>query len=182
MNPSTEEVTLSSQRIHEGRIINLREDTVSLPSGREGKREIVEHRGAVCIVPILNDGSVVMVRQYRKPAEKELLEIPAGGLEKGEDIQASAERELKEECGLTAARITPLFSMFLAPGYSTELIHCFLAEEMQQGEAEPDEDENLQIEKYSLEELLPMIYDGRIQDAKTIAALLALYHRRVENI
>jgi len=178
MNQQFEEVTLSTERIHEGRIINLREDTVRLPSGREAKREIVEHRGAVCILPVLNDGRIVMVRQYRKPAEAALLEIPAGGLEAGEEPQLCAARELKEECGLTAARLTPLFSFYLAPGYSTELIHCFLAEGMEAGEAEPDEDENLEIEEYSLEELLPMIDDGRIQDSKTVAALLALYRRR----
>ncbi len=173
-----EEVTLSSERIYEGRIINLRQDTVRLPSGREAKREIVEHRGAVCILPVMGDRTIVTVRQYRKPCEGALLEIPAGGLEKDEDVKDCAARELKEECGLTAGKMTPLFSLFLAPGYSTELIHCFLAEDIEAGEAEPDEDENLEIERYSLEELLPMIDDGRIQDSKTVAALLALHRRR----
>lgn len=178
MSTQFEEVTLSTKRIHEGRIINLREDTVRLPSGREGRREIVEHNGAVCILPILDDGRVVLVRQYRKPAEETLLEIPAGGLAPDEEPLACAGRELKEECGFTSNKMTLLFSCFLAPGYSTELIHCFVAEELEGGDAEPEEDENLEIGEYSLEELLPMIDDGRIRDAKTIAGLLALYRRR----
>lgn len=181
MSQLFEEITLSSQRIHEGRIINLREDTVKMPSGREAKREIVEHKGAVCILPLLSDNRIMLVRQFRKPAESALLELPAGGLNQGEDPRECAERELKEECGLVAGKMTPLFSCYLAPGYSTELIHCFLAEGIEEGEAEPEEDENLQLEKYSLEELLPMIDDGRINDAKTIAALLALYRRRVRS-
>jgi ADP-ribose pyrophosphatase len=172
------ENTVSTRRIHEGRIINLREDTVELPSGRTAKREIVEHKGAVCILPVLDDGRVVTVRQFRKPAEAALLELPAGGLEKGEEPIDCARRELAEECGLHAQRVAPMFSMYLAPGYSTELIHCFLAEEMGETEAHPDEDENVEVEVYALDELLHMIDDGRIRDAKTVAALMALYRRR----
>jgi ADP-ribose pyrophosphatase len=173
------EKTISSQRIHEGRIINLREDTVSLPSGRTAKREIVEHRGAVCVVPVLDDGRVVMVRQFRKPAEDALLELPAGGLNANEDPRSCAERELIEECGLQAGQLTSLFTCYLAPGYSTELMHGFLGEKLEEVNATPEEDENLEIEVYALEELLTMIDDGRIRDAKTICGLLALYRKRM---
>jgi ADP-ribose pyrophosphatase len=180
-NVQHSEETISTRRIHEGRIINLREDTIRMPSGRDAKREIVEHKGAVCIVPVQDDGRVVLVRQYRKPAEDALLEIPAGGLEVGEDAEECARRELGEECGLQAVSMTPLWSCFLAPGYSTELIHCFLAETLTPTPAHPDEDENVAVEIYTLDELLPMIDDGRIRDAKTIAGVFALYRRRTAN-
>ncbi|MBV9467664.1 MAG: NUDIX hydrolase [Abitibacteriaceae bacterium] len=174
------ENTISSRRIHEGRIINLREDTVALPSGREGKREIVEHKGAVCIIPVLADGRIVMVRQFRKPAEDVLLEVPAGSLNQGEEPESCARRELVEECNLHAEQLTPIFTCYLAPGYSTELMFGFLGEDLRETPGTPDEDENLEIETYTLDELLPMIDDGRIRDSKTICGLLALYRRRQE--
>ena len=174
------ENTIETRRIHEGRIINLREDTVSLPSGRTGKREIVEHRGAVCIVPVLPDGRVAMVRQFRKPAEEALLELPAGGLEKGESPVDSAARELIEECGLRAHRLTPLFECYLAPGYSTELMFGFLGEELEETDNDPDEDENVEVEIYTLDELMNIMDSGGIRDSKTICGLLALYRRRNE--
>ena len=172
------EPTLSSERIYEGRILNLRRDTIALPSGRETKREIVEHHGAVCVIPVLDDGRIALVRQFRKPAEDVLLEIPAGGLEPNEAPIDAARRELIEECGLRAETLTPLWSCFLAPGYSTELIHCFLAENMTETDTNPDEDEIVNTHFYTLDELLPMIDGGSIRDAKTIAGLLSLYRRR----
>jgi ADP-ribose pyrophosphatase len=172
------EKTLESRRIHEGRIINLREDTVELSNGSTSKREIVEHKGAVCVLPVLPDGRVIMVRQFRKPCEEALLEIPAGGLNAGEDPADCAKRELQEETNQDAGSITHLFSCFLAPGYSTELIHCYIAEDLIETQGTPDEDELLNVEIYTLEELLPMCDDGRIKDAKTLAAIGALYRRR----
>lgn len=176
--PELEEPTLESRRIHEGRIINLRIDTIQMPSGNTAKREIIEHKGAICVIPVLEDNRIVLVRQYRKPAEAALLELPAGGLETGEEPIAAARRELIEECGYDSANLTPLFATYLAPGYSTELIHTFLAEDLTETDAAPDEDENVLVEIYTLEELLPMVYDGRIRDAKTVSGVLALYHRR----
>lgn len=172
------EKTLSTRRLHEGRIINLREDTIELPDGRTGKREIVEHKGAVCVVPILPDGRVIMVRQFRKACEEALLEIPAGSLEIGEDPADCAKRELCEETNQAAGKMTHLFSCFLAPGYSTELIHCYLAEDLSPQAGTPDEDEHLNVETYALDELLAMCDDGRIKDAKTLAALGMLYRRQ----
>jgi ADP-ribose pyrophosphatase len=174
----TTEKTIESRRIYEGRIINLRVDSVQLPSGREGKREIVEHKGAVCVVPLLPDGRVIMVRQFRKPCEEELLEIPAGGLNPGEDPAECARRELTEETNHAAGKITLLFSFYLAPGYSTELIHCYLAEDLSHAEGTPDEDENLNVEIYTLDELMAMCDDGRIKDAKTLAALGTVWRIR----
>lgn len=173
-----EEKTIATQRLHDGRIISMREDTVALPSGRTGKREIIEHKGAVAILPVRPDGKVVLVQQYRHATGEVLLELPAGGLNAGEDPQACAARELIEECGLKAERFTLLFSCFLAPGYSSELIHVFLAEELEDVDAEPEEDENLEIGEYSLDELMQLIDAGQIRDAKTLAGLLALYRLR----
>ncbi len=173
-----DEPTISSERLYEGRLISLRRDTIALPSGREARREIVEHKGAVCIVPVLGDGRIALVRQFRKPAGEVLLEIPAGGLEPNEAPLDAARRELIEECGLRAGKLTPMWSCFLAPGYSTELIHCFLAEDLTPTDTNPDEDEIVETELFHLNDLLPMVDDGRIRDAKTIAALLSLFRRR----
>jgi ADP-ribose pyrophosphatase len=172
-----EEKVIASQRLHEGRIINLREDTVTLPSGRTGKREVVEHKGAVAILPVRENGKIVLVRQFRHATDEVLLELPAGGLNAGEDPRDCAPRELVEECGLRAGKWTLMFSCFLAPGYSSELIHIFLAEELQDVPAEPEEDENLDIGEYSLDELMQLIDEGKVRDAKTLAGLLAYYRR-----
>lgn len=166
------EITTASEKIYEGRVINLRKDEVRLSNGHITQREIVEHRGAICIVPVQKDGKLLLVRQFRKPAEQALLELPAGSLEKHEDPLDCAHRELLEECGLKAAQMTPLFQCYLAPGYSSEYMYGFLAQELEQQEAQPEDDEILELESYSLPELLPMISDGRIRDAKTICGVL----------
>ena len=172
-----EEKTVSTVRIHEGRIINLREDTVTLPTGKTAKREIIEHKGAVCIVPVNSEGKLVFVRQYRKPAEESLLELPAGGLEIGEVPIDCAQRELMEECGLRAGSMTPLFECYLAPGYSTELMYGFLGESLTADAAEADEDEDVEVEEYTLDEALQLLDEGKIRDAKTICGLLAYYRK-----
>lgn len=168
------EKTIASETIYEGRVINLRKDEVLLSNGHVAHREIVEHRGAICVVVVGDDGKVMLVRQFRKPAEQALLELPAGSLEKDEDPLECAHRELLEECGLKAAQMTPLFQCYLAPGYSSEYMYGFVARELEKVEAQPEEDEILELESYTLEELLPMIADGRIRDAKTICGLLML--------
>ena len=173
-----QEKTVSMQRLHEGRIIHLREDTVILPSGRTAKREIVEHKGAVCILPINAEGKIIFVRQFRKPAEAALLELPAGGLETGEEPLECAQRELTEEIGFRAEHMTPLFECFLAPGYSTELMYGFLGENLMEDKAEADLDENIVVEEYSLDEALALLDAGEIRDAKTICGVLAYYRRQ----
>lgn len=172
------EKTLETQRIYEGRIINLRVDTVELITGNTSKREIVEHKGAICLVPVLPDGRIIMVRQFRKPCEKALLEIPAGSLEVGENPEDCARRELQEETNYTTNNITHLFSCYLAPGYSTELIHCYLAEDLVEEGGTPDEDEHLNVELYTLDEVLALCDKGEIQDAKTLAALGMVARRK----
>ena len=166
------ETVIGSEAIFEGRIVRLRVDTVRLPDGSESKREIVAHGGAVCIVPVRDDGTILLVNQFRLPARKVLLEIPAGGMEAGEAPLACAARELEEETGYRAETLTPLFSCYLAPGYSTELIHAFLATGLTQTQTHFDADENLELISLSVAETERRLMEGEFQDAKTIAALL----------
>ena len=168
----------SSERIFEGRIVNLRVDTVRFQNGHTGKREVVEHGGAVAIVPILaDDETVVLVRQWRTPVGGALLEVPAGGIEKGEDPETCAKRELTEEIGQTAAELVHLYTAFVAPGYCTEKIYCYLALGLSDQRADPDEDEFVERVEMKLDAAIAAIATGEIQDAKTIAGLtLAARH------
>jgi len=167
-----EETVIGSQEIYKGRIIDLHVNTVRLPNGNEAKREVVTHHGAVCIVPVHADGTIMMVRQFRLAAGKILMEIPAGTLEKGEEPQDCALRELEEETGYKAATIRPLFAAYLAPGYSTELIHAYLATDLTKTQTHFDEGENLELVTMSLADAMQQVLAGELQDAKTIAALL----------
>jgi len=168
-----EEKTIHSEMIFQGKMINLRVDTVQLPDEKVATREIIEHPGAVAIIPITSDNKIIMVRQYRKPVEDFLLEIPAGKLEYNEKTELCARRELEEETGYSAERMEYLFSFYSTPGFSNEIMHLFIAQKLIQGETKPDEDEYLSIECYSLNELLEMIFNGRIKDSKTIIGILA---------
>ena len=169
------EKILSSDQIYDGKVVNLRVDTIELPSGNVTKREIMEHGGAVCIIPILPDGKIGMIRQWRSAVQEFLWELPAGGIEKGEDPQACAGRELIEEIGYKAGKLSLVFQCFLAPGYSSELMHGFLGEELELVGAQPEPDENIELKPMTMEELLPLIDSGEIRDSKTICGLLALY-------
>jgi ADP-ribose pyrophosphatase len=165
------ETVIGSEEIFEGRIVHLRVDRVRLADGREAKREIVGHRGAVCIVPVL-DGRILLVRQFRLAAGGVLLEIPAGTLNAGEAPDACAARELEEETGYRAGTLRPLFAAYLAPGYSTELIHAYLAEDLTPGTTHLDEDEQVELTPVPIAEIERSILAGEIRDAKTIAAIL----------
>jgi ADP-ribose pyrophosphatase len=165
------ETVIASERIYDGRIVNVRVDTVTLPNGKNGRREIVEHGEAVAIVPIRDDGLVLMVRQFRLAAGGPLLEIPAGGMEKGESPEVCARRELSEEIGMTPDTLIPLYAAFVAPGYTTEKIYGFLARGLKDDRKPGDEDEFVEIVPMTLEEAIAAIASGEIQDMKTIAGL-----------
>lgn len=166
------ETVESSERIYEGKVVNLRVDTVRFQNGKSGKREIVEHGGAVAIVPLLADQkTVVLVRQWRSPVGGPVLEVPAGGLEEGEDPEGCAKRELTEEIGQTAGKLVPLYTAYVAPGYSTEMIYGFLALDLSDEVADADEDEFVERVEMSLNDAIAAIATGEIQDAKTIAGL-----------
>ena len=166
------ELTIGTKRIYEGNIINVRVDTVRMPSGRDATREIVEHSHAVCIVPIDNEGNVVLVRQYRKPAEDALLEVPAGGVEDGEISEEAVLRELQEEIGYTADHLEHLSSFWVAPGWATEYMHAYLATGLRESRLDGDEDENIEVVRLRFDEAVSMLKTGEINDGKTIAALL----------
>ena len=167
-----EEKTISSERIYEGRILNLRKDKVSVKDNKTSYREIVEHNGGVALAAITPEGKMVMVKQYRKAAEKAILEVPAGKIEKGEDHRLTAERELKEETGYSAEKIEFITSFYSSIGYSTEVIYLYLATGLTPGETDFDDNESIEILEYDLPELKKMIFSGEIEDAKTLAAIL----------
>lgn len=175
-----EEKVTSSKRIYNGKIINLRVDTVVLPNGKPSQREIVEHRGAVAMVPLRENGNVILVRQWRTPAHAALLEIPAGTLDPEEQPEAAAHRELIEEINLKAGRMTKLFESYMAPGYTTELIRYFLAQDLVETPGHTDEDEFLDIIEVSLEDAVGKIGSGEIRDAKSISGLLYVERMRRE--
>ncbi|QHJ71091.1 NUDIX hydrolase [Planococcus halotolerans] len=169
-----EEKTISSERIYEGKIINLKVDEVSLPNGRTSKRELIEHPGAVAILAITPENKIIMVEQYRKALERSIIEVPAGKLEKGETPETTAMRELEEETGYTAESLELIQSFSTSPGFADEVIHLFLAEGLHKAEpgAVLDEDEFVELMEVSIEEAEKMMQDNRIYDAKTAFAVL----------
>lgn len=176
------ETHLDSARHFSGRLINLRVDTVRLPDGREARREVVEHPGAVALVALTEDGCVLLVRQWRHPAGRVSIELPAGTLEPGESIELCARRELVEETGIYPNKIEKLIDIYVSPGYSDEVIHIFLASELQAQDDGglpqavvdwvQDPDENIQAMSVPLAEAVQLCLDGRICDAKTITGIL----------
>jgi ADP-ribose pyrophosphatase len=171
------ETQIGTKRIYEGRVINLRVDTVRFEDGTEGKREVIEHNGAVAIVALTDANEVKLVTQFRTPTGKELLEIPAGSINTGEDPLTCAHREIVEEISLAAAKMERLFAMYVAPGYSSEKITMFLATELSPQFAKGDEDEFIKVSTVPIDDALGMIDRGEIEDAKSIAGLFAVARR-----
>ncbi len=163
--------TLSSKTVYKGAIFDVRVDDV-----REGEieyqRDVVVHGGSAVVIPVFEDETVGLVRQYRHAAGKFLLEIPAGSLEDGEDPEIGALRELEEETGYRASKIEKLTEFYVSPGFLTEKMHLFLATELTQTQQNLDDDEIVELIRLPLPEALKMTRDGRIQDAKTIIALM----------
>ncbi|MEG2377106.1 MAG: NUDIX hydrolase [Clostridia bacterium] len=166
------EKTLSESRVYTGRIIKVRVDEVELSDGRLTTREVIEHPGGVGVLPLDADGNVVLVSQYRYPYRAELLEIPAGKLESGEDHRICGERELSEETGCIAGRMDYLGCMYPSAGYLNEKIHMYLARDLTFAEAHPDDGEHLSVSRIPFSELLELIYNDELHDAKTIIAAL----------
>lgn len=172
------EETLSSKSIFNGHIINLQVDTVRLPDGRTATREIVRHPGAVAVLALVNDGrQMLVVEQYRKPLGRAQVEIPAGKLEPGEDPLAAAARELEEETGYRANSLEWLHTFSTSPGFADEIIHLYVADQLEEGTVQLDEEEFLTSEAITLEQAWQYIRDGRIGDAKTLLAVYAWQQR-----
>jgi len=166
------EKTLCSEHVFRGRLLSLRVDTVLLPDGRTTTREVVEYSGAVAVVALTGEMEVVMVRQYRHPAGRELVEIPAGKIEEGENPEACARRELEEETGYTAASWQCLGRFYSTPGFSSELMHLYLARGLLSHGQTPDEDEFVEVVRVPFKKALGMVLQGEICDAKSICGLL----------
>ena len=174
MDENLTETFVSVERLYEGKVVNLRRDMVLLPNGNQASREVVEHPGAVAVVPVLPDGRVLMVRQFRHPVGEILLEIPAGKLSPGENPDDCALRELEEETGYLAGKLQRVASIFTAPGFTDEVIHIYLASDLKKTAVNPDEDEFLAVVAHEPQEVARMIRSGDICDAKTIAGFYLL--------
>ncbi len=167
------ETTVSSQTIFQGHIVKLTVDQVRLPDGKEAQREVVFHPGGVAVLALDEDNRVALVRQYRYPIRKLLLELPAGKLDHGqEDPIEGARRELAEETGLEAAEWTYLGHILASPGFCTEDLHMYLARNLTRREQHLDEDEFLDVVTMPFDQLVGQVMDGTITDAKTVAATL----------
>lgn len=164
---------LDSQRAWDGKFLHVDDVTVELPNGDIRHRDVIRHPGAVAIIALDDNERVLLVNQYRTSLERVTLEIPAGKLDPGEDAEDCARRELAEETGFEAGKMSYLIPIATAAGYSDEIIHLFIATDLKPGRAHPDEDEFVVSQWMDLGELIDLVLDGRIEDSKTIIAALA---------
>ena len=167
------EETLSSRRIFEGRAVRLRVDSVRLPSGKETTREIVEHDDCVAIIALDDADNVLLVKQYRRPVEKDLLEIPAGGIDPGESPEDAVRREMREETGVLPQKVERLGGFYSSPGFCTEYLHLYLASDLVPKPLKAEDSESITLVQVPLKEVKGLIASGAIIDAKSIAGLLA---------
>ena len=171
-----EERMLSSEYVYKGRIVSVRKDEVRLPNGCRSTREVVEHSGGVCVAPLTSDGELIFVRQFRYPYGEVLLELPAGKMDHdGENSLACGVRELQEETGATAKEYTSMGKMYPSPGCYNEVLYLYLAQGLEYGEQQPDEDEFLDVVRIPLEKAVEMVLDNEITDAKTQLGVLKTY-------
>lgn len=168
------EKTLSSKTVFEGRIINVIFDEIELPDGSKATREVVLHNGGVCVAPLTDEGELIFVRQHRYPYHRDLLELPAGKLEKGEDHLKAGIRELEEECGVVADKIIPLGTIYPTVAYCSEIIYLYCATGLHETKQNLDEDEFLSLERISLDKAVDMVMNGEISDSKTVALVLKI--------
>lgn len=171
---------VSSTTVYSGRLFDVTRDTIEMENGITVQREIIRHPGAVCMVPVLPDGNVLFVTQYRHAAGRRLLELPAGTLEPDEDPQAAAIRELQEEVGYRPGRVEALGGFFVAPGYTSEYIHLFICTELSESSLAADDDEDIEIEVLTPDMALAAIESGAIDDAKSIIGILR-WQRSIES-
>ena len=172
-NSRLREIRTGSEEIFNGIILHVQRDTVALPNGNEAVREVIRHIGAVCVIPVLDNGDVIMERQYRYPLDRVILEIPAGKLDAADEDRLSAiQRELREETGYTADEWTVLGDFHPAPAYSDEFITMYMARKLHRGDQHLDADEFLDVSTVPLKDLVEEVMAGRISDAKTQVCIL----------
>lgn len=167
------EETLSSRKVFEGRAVRLRVDTVKLPGGKETTREIVEHENCVAIVVLDDADNILLVKQFRKPVEKDLLEIPAGGIDPGETPEDAVRREMREETGFLPQKVAKLGGFYSSPGFCTEYLHLYLATDLVSKPLKAEDSESITLMRVPLAQITGLIASGAICDAKSIAGLLA---------
>ena len=167
-----QEKTVKSDVVYEGPIFTITHDIAELENGKNSVRDVLHHHGGVCVVPVTENNEIYLVRQFRYPFAAVTTEVPAGKLEKGEDIKSAALRELKEETGLSAKKITYLGEMYTTPALIDEIIHLYIAEDLSSGEQSLDEDEFINVEKMSLEAAVKKVLSGEIKDSKTQTIVL----------
>lgn len=174
------EKTLNSQMVYDGRIVKVYKDDVELADGHKSFREVVRHSGGVVIIAFKDKNTILLVKQYRYPIAKTVLELPAGKLEKGEDPFEAAKRELEEETGYCANKWTDLGYINTSPGFSDEKLYLYLAQYLEFTQCHPDEGEIIQAFEYKYEDVLEMIENGEINDAKTICGIMRADMKRVK--
>jgi len=166
------EKVLSSKEIYQGRILTLRVDTVLTADGHKSTREIVAHEPCIGVVAVYNEGNVLLVNQFRSPMGKELLEIPAGGIDKGEKPAAAVIREMREETGFKPGKVERLTGFYLSPGFCDEYMHLFLAKDLLPAPLSAEDTAGIEVVKVPVAQIPELIFSGKIEDSKTVAGLL----------
>ena len=172
-DPKLVEKLVRKNQVYGGKSVNFYVDDIELPNGAQATREYLDHPGAVGVLPLLPDGRIVLVRQYRHPVGEVTLELPAGKLDAGEDPLACVRRELREETGYKASKITPLLDYWPTPAFANEVLHLYVAEDLVGGALQPDDDEFIEKVEMPLKEALDLARRGYIKDSKTLVGLLA---------
>lgn len=173
---------INRELVHKGVIIDYYQDTMKISNGTVAKWDFIKHKGAAAVVAVQDDGRLLMVRQYRNALERETLEIPAGGLNGADEpTEIAAARELEEETGYTAGKMELLISLYTTVAFCNEKIDVYVATDLKKSAQHLDDDEFLDVESHDIDELIQLIYDCKIQDGKTISALLAYYNKYGKN-
>lgn len=172
------EKTLRSEYVYKGRAVNLRIDTIEAPDGRETTREIVEHADCIAVIPIDANGDILLVKQYRKAVDKELLEIPAGGIDPGESADEAVRREMQEETGYFPGKLEKLGGFYSTPGYCTEYLYLYVVSELTPGKLFAEDTEAIRIIPTPVEKIVELIDSGAICDSKSVAGLLLFLRRQ----
>ena len=173
-----EEKTIASRVVYDGRAIKVRVDTVETASGRQTTRDIVEHADCIAVVAVDADDNILLVKQFRKPIEKELLEIPAGGIDAGEDPVTAVQREMREETGFFPQKVERLGGFYSAPGYASEYLYLYLASDLIPSQLFAEDTEGIEVVRVPVTEIRELVIQGKIQDAKSVAGLLAFLEYR----
>ena len=170
--PELKESTVSSKKVYEGSFLDVRKDVVKLPDGNTSTREWINHPGAACIIPIMPDGKLALIKQYRYPVQSIMIELPAGKLDKEESPEACAIRELEEEIGYSAGKLTFVAKIHPAIGFANEQMWIFLAEQLIQSQKNTDHDEFVELMPRSINQAVELVWNGAITDVKTIIGIL----------